>query len=53
MIVNGVSKVGLKREGGSVVTRQFPRALTHVRAGSKFSPKNLGKGLTQEPRSQL
>ena len=25
MIVNGVSKVGLKREGGSVVTRQFPR----------------------------
>jgi hypothetical protein len=44
-LVIRVSKLGLKREGGSVVTRQFPRALTHVRAGSIFSPKNLGKGL--------
>lgn len=45
MIVNGVSKVGLKREGGSVVTRQFPRALSSLRVRTNiFHQKILAKG---------
>ena len=40
-----MSKLGLKREGGSVVTRQFPRALSSLRVRTNiFHQKILAKG---------
>ena len=40
-----MSKLGLKREGGSVVTRQLPRALSSLRVRTNiFHQKILAKG---------